>query len=70
MHGTFSHFGRPRPDHDVLTEDAFMHALMEVYPGQPVILGGRPAVVQFISHGLVWLAGFTRPVPLSAVEAC
>ena len=70
MHGTFSHFGRPRPDHDVLTEDAMFHALQEVYPGQPVVVGGKPAIVQFVSRGLVWLAGFAKPLPLHLVEAC
>ncbi len=69
MHGTFSHFGRPRPTRDLIGEDAMFHALQEVYPGQPVLVGGRPTVVQFVSRGLVWLAGFAQPVPLHSVEA-
>lgn len=69
MHGTFSHFGRPRPSHDVLTEDAMFYALQEVYAGQPVTYGGKQTFVQFVRDGLVWLAGFTSPVPVRSVEA-
>lgn len=45
-------------------------ALQELYAGQPVVCGGKPTVVQYVRAGLVWLVGFTKPVPLSAVEAC
>lgn len=68
MHGTFSHFGRPRPARNVLTEDAMFYALQAVYPGQPVICGGRPTVVQLVKGGLVWLAGFAQPVSVRSVE--
>ena len=69
MHGTFSHFGRPRPPVNVLTEDAMFYAMQAVYPGQAVICGGRPTVVQLVKDGLVWLVGFSAPVPLRSVEA-
>lgn len=45
------------------------HALQAVYPGQPVVCGGRPTVVQLVKDGLVWLVGFTSPVPLRSVES-
>lgn len=70
MHGTFSHFGGLRPNQNVLTEDAMNFALQELYAGQPVIYGGKPTFVQFVSKGLVWLQGFQAPVAVSAVEAC
>ncbi len=69
MHGTFSHFGGNRPRANVLTEDAMNHALQAVYPGQPVVCGGRPTVVQLVKGGLVWLAGFASPVPERCVES-
>jgi hypothetical protein len=69
MHGSFSHFGRPRPSHDVLTEDAMFYAQMELYAGQAVICGGKPTFVQYVRAGLVWLVGFTSPVPVRSVEA-
>ncbi len=68
MHGTFSNFGRGRPPANVLTEDAMNHALQAVYPGQPVICGGKPTFVQFVKAGLVWLVGFAQPVPQHLVE--
>lgn len=46
------------------------HALQEVYAGQPVVFGGKPTFVQFVSRGLVWLVGFANPVKVSQVEAC
>lgn len=70
MHGTFSHFGRPRPLANVLTEDAMPYAQAELYAGQAVVCGGKPTFVQFATRGLVWLAGFANPVPMSAVESC
>lgn len=45
------------------------YAQMELYAGQPVICGGKPTFVQFVSRGLVWLVGFTQPVPLRSVES-
>ena len=45
-------------------------ALQELYAGQPVVCGGKPTFVQYVRAGLVWLVGFAKPVPLSAVEAC
>lgn len=69
MHGTFSYFGGNRPRANVLTEDAMFYALQEVYAGQPVVYGGKSTFVQFVSQGMVWLAGFTRPVPVRSVEA-
>lgn len=44
------------------------HALQAVYPGQPVICGGKPTFVQFVKAGLVWLVGFAQPVPQHLVE--
>lgn len=70
MHGTFSNFGGLRPNQNVLTEDAMNFALQELYAGQAVLVGGKPTFVQFVSRGLVWLAGFAQPLPVSAVEAC
>jgi hypothetical protein len=69
MHGTFSHRGRPRPTHNIKGEDAMFYALQELYAGQPVRFGGKPTFIQFTSRGMVWLAGFESPVPLSKVEA-
>lgn len=69
MHGTFSNFGVNRPARNVLTEDAMNHALQEVYPGQAVLVGGKPTFVQYAARGLVWLAGFPQPVRVSQVEA-
>lgn len=69
MHGTFSHFGGNRPRANLLGEDAMFHALQAVYPGQPVICGGKPTVVQLVRNGFVWLAGFTSPVAVSQIEA-
>lgn len=68
MHGTFSNFGDNRPAQNVLTEDAMFYALQEVYPGQAVLVGGKPTFVQYVSRGLVWLAGFAQPVKVSQVE--
>lgn len=69
MHGTFSNFGVNRPRANVLTEDAMNFAQMELYAGQPVIYGGKPTFVQFVSRGLVWLAGFQAPVAVRSVES-
>lgn len=68
MHGTFSNFGRPRPPVNLIGEDAMFYALQAVYPGQPVVYGGKPTFVQFVSRGLVWLVGFANPVPVGSVE--
>lgn len=70
MHGTFSHFGRPRPAQNVLTEASMFYALNELHAGQPVICGGKPTVVALVKGGLVWLAGFANPVKASQIEAC
>lgn len=69
MHGTLSNFGRPRPAHDLLGEDAMYFALQELYAGQPVVFGGKPTFVQYVKQGLVWLQGFASPVPVSKVES-
>lgn len=69
MHGTFSNFGVNHPARNLIGEAAMFHALQEVYAGQPVVYGGKHTFVQFATRGLVWLAGFTEPVPVSAVEA-
>lgn len=69
MHGTFSNFGVNRPCENLIGEAAMFHALQEVYAGQPVVYGGKPTFVQFVSKGLVWLAGFAQPVKVSQVEA-
>jgi hypothetical protein len=45
------------------------YAMQELYAGQAVLVGGKPTFVQFVSRGLVWLAGFTQPVKASQVEA-
>lgn len=45
------------------------YAQMELYAGQAVICGGKPAFVQYVRAGLVWLVGFTSPVPMRSVEA-
>lgn len=45
------------------------HALQELYAGQAVLVGGKPTFVQFVSRGLVWLAGFANPVPVSQVHS-
>lgn len=45
------------------------YAQAELYAGQPVLVGGKPTFVQFVRAGLVWLVGFTSPVPMSAVES-
>jgi hypothetical protein len=70
MHGTFSHFGGKRPVANVLTEDAMTYALQAVYPGQPVVCGGKPTFVQYVRAGLVFLVGFANPMPISKIEAC
>ena len=46
------------------------YALQAVYPGQPVICGGKPTFVQYVRAGLVFLVGFANPVPVSKIEAC
>ena len=46
------------------------YAQQELYAGQPVVCGGKPTFVQYVRAGLVWLAGFAQPVPLSKVQPC
>jgi hypothetical protein len=63
MHGTFSYrvpFGTP---HDMLEEH------MAFFPGQSVMLGDRPAVIQALLGSLALLAGFARPVPVNKLRA-
>lgn len=70
MHGTFFNFGVNRPRENLIGEAAMFYALQEVYAGQPVVYGGKHTFVQYVRNGLVWLAGFTQPVHVSAVESC
>ena len=70
MHGTFSHWAQGRPTANVLGEDAMSYAQQELYAGQPVVCGGKSTFVQYVRAGLVWLAGFAQPVPLSKVQPC
>lgn len=69
MHRTFSNFGVNRPRENLIGEAAMFHALQEIYAGQPVVYGGKPTFVQFVSRGLVWLQGFAQPVRIGSVES-